>query len=93
MRKVSASHYGGPNGIYVELGDVGLWFSYQTCVAFRTSSLFAICENVWGCTTGKHLNAIDPDKGKRMSAEGFKRALSDLVSGMEFRLNTFNRVF
>lgn len=41
-----------------------LYFSYDTLVAFRgyinaeQCGLF-VCENVWGVTTGKHLNFID----------------------------------
>lgn len=49
------------------------WFSYQTLIAFRPigQDLF-IRENEWSTTTGKHLNAIDSDKKKRLSRETFK---------------------
>ena len=58
--------------------DSGLciWFSYKTPVAFRNPnmSLF-IRENEWSNTTGRHLNAIDPDKSKRIPGETFEELL------------------
>lgn len=44
----------------IGIGDVALWFSYETLVAFQVpGSSPVVSENVWGTTTGKHLNAID----------------------------------
>lgn len=48
------------NAISVTLGDsLKVWFSYQTCVAVQSHGRTIVCENAWGPTTGKHLNAID----------------------------------
>lgn len=44
----------------VQIGDVTIWFSYATPVAFSTPQIgLVVRENVWGPTTGRHLNAID----------------------------------
>jgi hypothetical protein len=48
------------------------WYSYKTLVAFKTlSGERVVRENTWGPTTGKHLNAIDPDKSKRVDEARF----------------------
>ncbi|MDP3066215.1 MAG: hypothetical protein Q8N08_05685 [Methanobacteriaceae archaeon] len=42
-------------------------FSYDQIVAVRCpdGELF-VSVNEWGTTTGRHLNSIEPDKGKRL---------------------------
>ena len=62
-----------PNGL-------SIWFSYKTPVAFATSGRFVIRENDWSTTTGRHLNAIDPDKSKRVSGDEFERQLSEVLA-------------
>ena len=58
--------------ITVEIGDLDLYFSYNTIVAFRSPhSGFVISENIWSMTTGRHLNEIDPDKTKRINNTKF----------------------
>lgn len=56
----SSGNY-GTNSLKVQIGDLFLWFSYQTVVAFRDYSrggeLF-LSENIYSKTTGKHLNEI-----------------------------------
>lgn len=59
----------------VTIPNLELFFSYETCVAFRTSSELFCCENDWGSTTGKHLNQIQPDKSKRLPRVEFEREL------------------
>lgn len=51
------------------------WFSYTTLVAFKPVACNkAVRQNVWGPTTGKHLNAIDDGaKEIRVSEETFNR--------------------
>lgn len=44
----------------VTVGNVTLWFSYRTVVAFSTPETgLVVRENDWKGTTGKHLNWID----------------------------------
>lgn len=65
----------------VELNDITLWFSYKTVVGFHTSKTGIVCiENLWGPTTGKHLNSIQPDKKKRVSNEKFNEMLETVLN-------------
>ena len=49
-----------PNFSVVTVGNFTYWFSYDTCVAFQEDGYPVIVrKNVWGPTTGKHLNYID----------------------------------
>lgn len=51
------------------------YYSYNTLVGFyvqRHGTRFII-ENNWGTTTGKHLDALEPDKKKRVPAAEFER--------------------
>ena len=68
-----------PNFTEVTVGDVTLWFSYETVVGFRdwrTGRGLRVTQNYWGPTTGKHLNWIDNgDKASRLDADDFKLEL------------------
>lgn len=66
---------GRPNFTRVEVGTTTLWFSYKTLVGFDSGYVRMVRENIWGNTTGKHLNHIDPDKKYRVDAETFEAAL------------------
>lgn len=62
-----AFHMGGTNLNTIEIGDLTLYYSYRTLVAYETpEGKLVISQNVWGVTTGKHLNIIDGDKKKRI---------------------------
>jgi hypothetical protein len=46
-----------PNYSIVYVGDITLWFSYRTCIAFQVDGEPArVSENLWGPTTGRHIN-------------------------------------
>lgn len=48
-----------PNETTIQIGDLVLAFSYETVVAFATPETgWVTSENVWGPTTGKHLNRL-----------------------------------
>ena len=65
-----------PNDMVVTVGQLDLYFSYKTVVAYRTADQGLVCsENVWSVTTGRHLNSIQPDKHRRLPYEDFKRRL------------------
>lgn len=55
---------------------ITLYFSYNTLIAFRgfideeKHGLF-ITKNIWGITTGKHLNFINSDKTRRIDYDTF----------------------
>ena len=73
----------GPNQTLVTVGDVDLYFSYETCVAFRAPGLFlVVCENVWSTTTGKLLNELRPDKKRRTGHDEFIGLLASVTDEM-----------
>lgn len=66
----------------VEVGNLDLYFSYETVVAFRSPKTgLVISENVWSSTTGKHLNWINPDKDRRVKHEEFEKLLKETLEG------------
>ena len=72
-----------PNFTKINVGTTTVWFSYKTPIAFRRlGKPLVVCENIWGSTTGKHLNAIDGGdkeaKERRVSSDEFNRALDEL---------------
>lgn len=70
----------------VSIGDITLYFSYETIVAFRTPKTGMVAsENVWGNTTGKHLNWIS-DKSQRIPRQDFL----DMVEKFSFNINIEN---
>ena len=67
-----------PNFTRVTVGDLTLWFSYQTCVAFNAhdGNGPVVRKNEWGPTTGKHLNYIDNmRKDTRVNEAAFTASL------------------
>ena len=59
----------------ITLGNLSIWFSYETPIAFNSYGQIFIRENDWGATTGKHLNYISTDKKIRMNGEKFEQLL------------------
>ena len=45
-----------------------------------------ISENVWGTTTGKHLNWINEDKTKRIPNKEFEQKLSKILTKFDLNL-------
>ena len=79
MRHSSGNY--GTNAIAIKVGALTLWFSYDTVVAFKVEGgLIVASQNIWGTTTGKHLNVIEPDKGKRLEYSEFTSKLANLLN-------------
>lgn len=57
------------------LGDVSLYFSYQTCIAFRAGAHRYRLENHWGPTTGKHLSLLGVRDFEVLPDEDFAKLL------------------
>lgn len=75
----SSDNY-GVNAMKVDVGSVTFFFSYQTVVAVHTYDGLVVCENVWGPTTGKHLNWIDGGaKARRLPHAEFQARVSELL--------------
>lgn len=66
----SSDNY-GVHSLVFRQGGHSFYFSYDTLIAFTSPDGLVIRENEWAQTTGKHLNAIDPDKSKRVDGETF----------------------
>lgn len=74
-----------PNAKVVEIGPLTIWFSYLTPVAFLVSGKdLVIRKNVWSVATGKHLNAIDDDHGKRIPSKEFEQRIHEELSKFFF---------
>jgi hypothetical protein len=65
----------------VNIGNLTLYFSYKTVVAFSDGyNKTVVSENNWGPTTGKHLNAIDNGrKDQRLKRADFEAALEEVL--------------
>ena len=75
----SSENY-GVNTLRFDIGNVSIWYSYQTPVAFSKDGEFHIRENDWNVTTGKHLNWIDRDHSKRIPGNKFEKLLAEAVA-------------
>jgi hypothetical protein len=85
---VSIKNYGnyssgnyGAHCLQVDIGELRLWFSYDTVIAFHSSGEpRKVRQNDWSSTTGKHLNWIDDgDKKSRLPSEEFEKALNETL--------------
>ena len=91
-QKVSIGNYGNyssdnyGSSRYVNIGNLTLYFSYDTVIAFTTPGVLVIRENDWKTTTGKHLNAIDRDKSKRISSDEFEAKLDEVLKKHGFEI-------
>lgn len=71
----------GVNCKYMDLGNIKLYYSYETIIGYSTNSGgLVLTENVWGNTTGKHLNWLDRDKKKRIPYNEFQKRLKSVLS-------------
>ena len=76
MPQITNSYSGNTanNNVCVSVNGVTVWFSYTTPIAFQVcGNPLVIRKNEWSNTTGKHLNAIDDDKSKRVDGETFRK--------------------
>ena len=71
--------YSTPSSKGIRIGQAEFYFSYQTVIAFNTPKTgLVIRVNDWNTTTGKHLNAVNPDKKIRISGEDFEKQLKEV---------------
>lgn len=57
----------------LKIGELKLYFSYETLIAIKKGASLFIRENSWSSTTGKHLNEIDSNKKIRLSGKDFEK--------------------
>ena len=78
MKEVSIET--GSNYAVVSFQNLTLWTSYNTVIGFMTPKTGRVARaNDWGPTTGKHLNAVESDKGKRINGADFEAQLADVL--------------
>jgi hypothetical protein len=68
-----------PNMTLVDIGTLSLYFSYKTVIAFSSPNGLRIRTNVWGPTTGKHLNYLSADKTRRIEGSAFEKELAETL--------------
>lgn len=71
----------------VTIGDLRLWFSYDTVIAFNNGDGLKVCKNAWGSTTGKHLNWINPDKSRRLPGDEFDKQIAKVLKKHKLIIN------
>ena len=70
-----------PNFYVLTAGNLTVWFSYKTPIAFRDGwADVTIRENDWSVTTGKHLNYVDEDKRRRIDGDEFEQRLEAVLN-------------
>lgn len=74
----SNDNYGSHSLAFRYVDGTIIYFSYETPIAIRDDNGLCIRENVWGSTTGKHLNWIDRDKSIRVGSDIFEARLQAL---------------
>ena len=86
----SSENYGSSRG--VQLGDITLYFSYETVVAFEVNGHITASHNVWSTTTGKHLNALSR-KNERVAHLKFNELLEHELTkrGLEVNSHTSHK--
>lgn len=70
-----------PNFTRVTVGNLSLWFSYETPIGFQVGDGSKVVRrNDWGTTTGRHLNYLDGGseaaKSARLGTPGFQTELN-----------------
>jgi hypothetical protein len=77
----SSDNYGA-HALQFFVGDLVIWFSYKTPIAFKKiGGERVVRQNDWKQTTGKHLNAIDGgDKKSRVDGATFERLFAEALS-------------
>ena len=84
---IDIDHYAGDNTNCVSVGNLRIYFSYTTAIAFYTpKDGYVISENVWSNTTGNHLNKIRTRRPvTRVPYDEFKKRLAE-VNAAIFKL-------
>ena len=79
----SSDNYGA-HSIAIQLNKRTIYYSYDTIIAFygynsKNEYFDCIIKNYWNNTTGKHLNAINPDKTIRLDETEFLKQLNNFL--------------
>lgn len=69
----------GVHSLAVTFDYFTLFYSYDTIIAFKDKDGFVMRENIWGTTTGKHMNWLDDDHKKRIPSQEFEQKLQAML--------------
>lgn len=75
-----------PNLTEVTIGNLDLYYSYETIVAFRESGKLMGSQNVWSNTTGRHLSELGISKDERVQADKFDDMLIEVLKKHDLNL-------
>lgn len=82
--RYSSDNYGAHTRKVIDLHGNTFFYSYDTLVAFHSPQTGLVCrENVWGTTTGKHLNWIEPNHKARVDEATFQKKLNALRADLD----------
>ncbi len=88
MATVELSRSQNNNLTRVYVGNLVLWFSYETIVAFHAPGAGRkVAANVWSQTTGRHLNEIDGGSKEAKAARLGPAEFADELAKATDRLN------
>lgn len=81
-------HYANPaygiNSQVLTIGNLKLYYSFKTVVAYADADGLVVAKNIWGGNTGKHLRWIDggsPEaRARRIHYETFKVKLAQAIA-------------
>jgi hypothetical protein len=81
----SSDNYGAHSMAFEDANGNCYWFSYKTLVAFQKRfGQRYVHKNIWGTTTGKHLNWIDGgDKKNRLDSDEFRQKFKEVFGKTE----------
>lgn len=76
MQMPTIKPYAGANSTALHVGQLTLYFSYETVIAFYSpETRLVVSENLWGATTAKHIKAVtgrEPEK-KAVASGAYRR--------------------
>ncbi len=89
MATIEISRSQDDNLTRLYVGNVVVWFSHSTPVAFHVPGQSRkVSENVWSQTTGRHLNDIDGGaKSSRIPHEQFKAEYDEAMQRVQKALD------
>lgn len=72
----------------VEIGNLTLYYSYDTIVAFsHPKTGLVVSENIWSVTTAKHITHIDGGlKNRRLPHDLFQTRLEEIFAKENIRI-------
>lgn len=74
--RYSSDNYGA-HSLAVKVPNNTYYFSYDTLIAFYHEGELIMRENIWGSTTGKHMNWLSRNKDNRVNSEIFTQKLNE----------------